>query len=93
MQEQARQYLEALEAADRILAQYMGPKSPLRLGIAQLRDEQMAKEQAMAQVHILKPGEPEGTQRVGDPLPRPYVTLADGRTMPYLDWLAAGSPA
>jgi hypothetical protein len=46
----------------------------------------------MATVHVLKAGEAEGSQRPGDPLPRPYVTLEDGTVMSFTDWTKKGQP-
>jgi hypothetical protein len=47
----------------------------------------------MATVHIQKPGDVEGGTRPGEPHPRPYVTLQDGRTMTYKEWMDAGQPS
>lgn len=47
----------------------------------------------MAEIRILKAGEPEGNKRPDDPLPRPYVKLNDGTVMSYSEWLAKGTPA
>lgn len=46
----------------------------------------------MATIHTYKPGDTDGVARPGEPYPRPYVTLKDGRTMTYKEWTDAGQP-
>lgn len=46
----------------------------------------------MATIHTVKPCDKDGVTRPGEPYPRPYVTLKDGRTMTYKQWMDAGTP-
>jgi hypothetical protein len=50
----------------------------------------------MATVHIVNiqnQADKHGFSRPGEPHPRPYVTLQDGRTMTYKEWMDAGQPS
>ena len=51
------------------------------------------KEEAMATIHIQNMKDQDGVARPGEPYPRPYVTLIDGRTMTYKEWMDAKQPA